>query len=542
MRRRIRVVGERLQTGEPASDATPAGSGGGPGENERRAASRNAHFPVPTLGVDGIPGELSPARLPTEITGVFRHLFDAAKALSQQAGRLAASVPEQGISAPESPRPLPRNQRRPQRVELGKVNAKRSVRFSSPAEVPTRIIGSGTAGRGGDTPLPADGSPLTPEPRVKTEFIGPAKPVCPWPAPTVGIPSATVPAPPPPRGDPSDFEDNDPIASHRGNGGRLWVPVGVSLVLGLLGGWLLHEEAVPTPTRLPSAVLPVAPAPRPPVNPAATALVNQALRAEKAGDVPRAVELFTEAERTSPDFPGIRYRLALLALRRGETSKTRTLLERSLASGEEVAAVHNLQSALLRLENQPQLGFMELEAATRADPFNPKYFYFWAEALRKAGHLTEAAEKLEDALARTTDPADESLYQFKLRLVKIDLNREDEFAAELASHFPQGATIAPAEWLLTAAALDLKMGNYSAAAVSIRQARRLIAPATAAFLLNDQTFRDHGWRPELAAFYPGTTPPSEAAASPARMPTGSVQPGAPSALGSAAVATPRPHL
>lgn len=69
--------------------------------------------------------------------------------------------------------------------------------------------------------------------------------------------------------------------------------------------------------------------------------------------------------------------MALLALRKGEYDRARALLDRSQALGQEVAAVHRLRSALFRSGNQPDRGFAELEAAARADPLNPKSFYFW---------------------------------------------------------------------------------------------------------------------------------------------------------------------
>ena len=47
--------------------------------------------------------------------------------------------------------------------------------------------------------------------------------------------------------------------------------------------------------------------------------------------------------------------------------------------------------------------------------------------------------------------------------MQIELNREDEFAGELLAR-TRGAIPAPPEWLLTAAALDLKHADYASAA------------------------------------------------------------------------------
>lgn len=566
-RRRIRVAGGQLQreAGDPPDALAPVPAPD-PGPHSRvggvvgvsRPMTLRVGPPTAPLVIDSTPGPPTPAQhLPAEITGFFRHLHDTAQALSQHIGMLTVGVP--GREAPETEaRPLPMSQRRPQRVEPGRVNAKRSIRFGGPAEAGAPPA-KGPADAERPTPLNAEEESLAAvvaatetEPSA-TDVSAAADPSVPLPASVHDLSSGPPPVPFRPR---TGYSPADGEFSPFGTTGsrRRWGLVGTAFVLGLLGSWLLHRMTTTTaPPRPPAAAGKGGAPARPPANPAAVAqateLVGQALRAEKSGDIPKAVDLFTEAEKAHPDFPGIRYRLALLALRQGEKGKTRTLLDRSLESGEEVAAVHNLQSALARLENQPQLGFAELEAATRAEPFNPKYFYFWSEALRRAGRQPEAAAKLEEALLRATDPTDETLYQFKLRLVKIELNRESEFANDLAAWL-QGASIAPAEWLLTAAALALKREDYPGAAAQIAKARQLLSPATANFLLNDQTFRDNSWRPELAAFYGGplmttlpvrpATPPAPAPAPPVAIKP--IPPSAPAkpAPTPAAVVAPKP--
>ena len=538
-RRRIRVADGQLQREETQPGLPPPAVGvppttfrneAGPGGGERQSMSLRVGLPTATPVIETPSGPSPSAHLPAEITGFFRHLHDTAQALSQHIGMLTVGIPGQTSATEGEARPLPMHQRRPQRVEAARVNAKRSTRFSSPLDSPPRSPSAPVADGEGElleeeATRPAAGSANA----SSTDVSAFADPSVPLSAAVHDLSSGPALTPFRPRQGYAPSEDS---WTRPYGGQRRWGLALTTFVLGLLGSWVLFRLTASAPARPPGGANAKPAAVKPGVgNPAAaaraTGLVTQALRAEKGGDLSRAADLFTEAEKACPDFPGIRYRQALLALRRGEKNKTRTLLGRSLESGEEVAAVHNLQSALARLENQPQLGFAELEAATRAEPFNPKYFYFWAEALRRAGRLPEAAEKMEEALARTTDPTDESLYQLKLRLIKVDLNREAEFAEDLAARL-QDKSVAPAEWLLTAAALDLKHGEYPQAAARIERARQLLVPATANFLLNDQTFRDNAWRPELAPFYAGplmtTTAPVRPAATPIPAPPATVAP------------------
>lgn len=103
---------------------------------------------------------------------------------------------------------------------------------------------------------------------------------------------------------------------------------------------------------------------------------------------------------------------------------------------------------------------------------------------------------------------EEDFYALKLRLVKIDMSADAEFADELAAKLKR-PTDAPTEWLLTAAAAEIKLGNYAAAGAHLARAKERLSPAAAAFLLNDQTFADQGWRKELApVFTAPTAPPS----------------------------------
>lgn len=470
------------------------------------------------------PGMLSPGRtlsapLPVEMPGVFQRLPGTAVTRSPRPGKLpadASATTTPPAASSSDPRPLPMHQRRPQRVDPGQVNPKRRARFGAPGEA-----------AGPSAPFPPVGADAPPEPDGSPGALPSGA--------SPGQPPGTD-TPPPERfqarGVYTPAGEEGPAPRGRGRG---WALAAAAFALGLAGGWASHRPTVPGNAPAPPKTVADpgdSAARRPPTDPATAAraagLVNQALRAEKGGDVARATDLFTEAGKICPTFPGIHYRLALLCLRNGERNRAQVLLARSLAAGEEVAAVHQLRSALARLDNQPDLGFTEHEDATRADPFNARYPYYWAETLRRAGRPQEAREKLEDAVIRAVEPTEESLYRLKLRLVMIGLDQEDEFATEVLAQ-THDAIPAPPEWLLTAAALDLKRGDYAGAAAYLTRARQILPPAVAAFLFNDQTFLDHAWRPELAPLYapgsdavpPRPPAPDAVAASPAPVPPGS---------------------
>jgi hypothetical protein len=154
----------------------------------------------------------------------------------------------------------------------------------------------------------------------------------------------------------------------------------------------------------------------------------------------------------------------------------------------------------------------DFQQAALADPFEAKYFYFWGEALRRAGHPLEAAQRLREAIDRLREPALEGLYRMKLRLTQIEMGQEADFAGEmernLASNPPSP------QWLLTAAAVAMWHNQPAAAAKYLDEASQRTDPGALRSLLRDYFFFNYADNPLLARFFKDAAPnlpPAQAA-------------------------------
>ena len=139
--------------------------------------------------------------------------------------------------------------------------------------------------------------------------------------------------------------------------------------------------------------------------------------------------------------------------------------------------------------------------AIAIDPSRPDIFYFWGECLRREGKPQDAAEKFHQALIRNQYETTEGLYQLKLWLSEIQADQEiakgsnAKIDADLATGHPSGAA------LFAAAARYVKAGQFKEAGERIGQAQKTLDPAVFRVVLQDPSFLQESYRPELAPFY-----------------------------------------
>lgn len=251
--------------------------------------------------------------------------------------------------------------------------------------------------------------------------------------------------------------------------------------------------------------------------PAEVARVDAALQAMTVNDLPRAEAALLQIQKDFPEVPGTLLTLALLEMQRGNNPKSDHYISLGLSLGEPAGPYYELRSSLASRTNQRARAEEALQQAVRADPYSWKYLYRYAEFLRRFGRNEAALEKLDLAIARVHEQAEEDMMQFKRALILIALGRGAEIDAELAR---RSAENPPAgEWLLVGLAREAARGNMQAAAGWLQRAIKQQPAAWLSEQLRDFYLNQWCYEKELAALY---RPFLLRAGSPARSPEGSV--------------------
>jgi tetratricopeptide (TPR) repeat protein len=279
----------------------------------------------------------------------------------------------------------------------------------------------------------------------------------------------------------------------------------------LLGVFLGETESGPSKARTVAATHENAPAQSPsravptPAGEASDETGERALRTaglalvkEETGDLSSARTLLESLADSPKVLPGTEYQLALLALRRGDRPGAGLYLERSLVASEAVAPCCYLRGALAGFQGNYREASDQLRLAVQAEPFNGRYLFYWGESLRRCGKLQDAAAAIRQALARPLTAEEWELYSFKLRLAQVEAGRGDPFDAELEEKLSQPSP--SGDWLLLAAAQNVKRHALPAAAEFLQRAARLLPPQTYRTWVSDFAFQNYANEQEIAPF------------------------------------------
>ncbi len=275
------------------------------------------------------------------------------------------------------------------------------------------------------------------------------------------------------------------------------------------------------------------------------AKVDDEAAVEFSGDPRRAFELLQSVKDGGGRIVGLDYHLALLAYASGDLPKVLPLLNLSISEGEEVAACYNLRGTMTNRRGGIDHGIPELEMASKLDPFDARYAFFLGEALRRGGKPLAALTALRKALYRLREPMSDSFYRLKIRLTQVELGQEADFADEMKAELTQ---IPPAaDWVLTAAAVELHRGNIPAAKGYFDQAKSLLPERELLIRLRDYYFFSFAHEKELAPYFvsimpaipTGTSLAAPTNFNPTETPTGLGTPFAPVLNAPARVALPK---
>jgi tetratricopeptide (TPR) repeat protein len=197
-------------------------------------------------------------------------------------------------------------------------------------------------------------------------------------------------------------------------------------------------------------------------------LVKQALIAERLGNWQDAAERFIAAKYKNLSYAGLLFRVGKIYYDHGDFTSADTLFERAIAFGENVDSANYYRGMIAQgRENFPAAEHF-FETAANLAPFNADYFYSLAEVLRKDRHPSEAIARYDQAAARADEP-EQIICRFKIRMATVETGNVASLSAELEKKQAEGPLTV--DWLMTAAALQIRAGNVSAAIDLVKEAR-----------------------------------------------------------------------
>lgn len=176
------------------------------------------------------------------------------------------------------------------------------------------------------------------------------------------------------------------------------------------------------------------------------------------------------------------------------------ILSENIAGGRALAESHFLMGLVQLAGKNYVLAQDSFRRSALADPSRPETHFLWAEALRREGRGTEAAQRYQIAWERNQFETNEVAYRLKLWLAQITgggLPEESarQLDAALAAKPPAG------EALVADAARALQASEFARAARRLEEARRTMEPLVFQIALRDPAFLQEAWRPEIAPFY-----------------------------------------
>jgi tetratricopeptide (TPR) repeat protein len=203
-------------------------------------------------------------------------------------------------------------------------------------------------------------------------------------------------------------------------------------------------------------------------NLSAQQLVEQALTAEREHRWKDAVDRFVAAKEKDLRYRGILFRLGRLALNAGDAVAADKWFERSIQFGENVDAANYFRGLIAVRREDFASAERFFEAAAGTEPFIPYYQFYWGEALRMERHPKEAIPHYEIARNVSDSPAEHAVYDFKIRMARLEAGQVQQIRAELESAGENGAL--PLDWLMTKAALAVRDGRTGEAINLLREA------------------------------------------------------------------------
>lgn len=199
------------------------------------------------------------------------------------------------------------------------------------------------------------------------------------------------------------------------------------------------------------------------------ALVKEGLRLQRNGNFQGAAERFLAAKFKNREYRGILARTGRIAYEQKDYTTADKLFERAIAFGENIDVSNYFRGLIAVRRKDLPAARRFFEAAVAAEPFVADYHFYLGEALRLDHHPRDSVASYEHAALLARNEGEARICRFKIRMALLEAADTDGVKADL--ELMKGAGKLSVDWLLTAAAIDLREGRLDEALPLIRLAR-----------------------------------------------------------------------
>ncbi|MEO5721269.1 MAG: hypothetical protein ABIR71_07350 [Chthoniobacterales bacterium] len=190
-------------------------------------------------------------------------------------------------------------------------------------------------------------------------------------------------------------------------------------------------------------------------------LIADGLRLEREGKFNEAAERLLAAKHQDLGYRGILARVGKIAYDHKDFKTADQLFERAIAFGENVDNANYFRGLIaVRYKDLPA-ALRFFEAATVAEPFVADYHFYLGEALRLNHHPRDAIPRYEHAALLAPNDQQADICRFKIRMALLEAADADKVKVQLEAQKSAGKL--SVDWLMTAAAIDLREGRLDEA-------------------------------------------------------------------------------
>jgi tetratricopeptide (TPR) repeat protein len=198
-------------------------------------------------------------------------------------------------------------------------------------------------------------------------------------------------------------------------------------------------------------------------------LVENAIVAERLGKWDEAARRFIAAKYKDAALGGVLFRAGKLYYDHSDFESADRLFESAIGYGENIDGANYYRGMIASARGDFPAAERFFEAAANAAPFNADYYYSLAETLRKDHHPKDAIARYEQAIRRGGGESEQTICRFKTRLAELEAGDLTKVSSEVEQQQSHGNL--SADWIMTAAALEIQQGHIEQAIRLVEQAR-----------------------------------------------------------------------
>src|SRR6266404_1226595 len=198
-------------------------------------------------------------------------------------------------------------------------------------------------------------------------------------------------------------------------------------------------------------------------------LIEHAVMDEQLGHWDDAAKRLIAAKYKNTALGGILFHAGKLYYDHSDFDSADRLFESAIGFGENVDAANYYRGMIAVSRSDFPAAERFFEAAMNTAPFNADYYYSLAETLRKDHRPKDSIARYEQAIRRGGGESEQTICRFKTRMAELEAGDLTKVSSEVDQQQSRGNL--SADWIMTAAALEIQQGHNEQAIRLVEQAR-----------------------------------------------------------------------